>query len=434
MATYSAGEQSTSNAHAFLGLGVPIHLPSLASPNGADTPFLPVPHTSKSIDMLGISDIPPEHQGVDFGSTSYFKYINNDNEVLQKMVLVLQLAPLTAAAGGSNPRYIDDIGFGCIDHIEFDFAGNQLQILYGDEMHFRTLQEADNVERERRRKLQAWQTTKAKRVSLAQNPQFIYVDIPFWWTRADNRAWHQYAFQRLTRIKVVFRQAGYLLQQDGSATAPTPGASSTTYIMNHWLRFHTTAISEATKAIYLKQMQVQGNSGWLSMITDFETLLNQNLAQGTGSNQTFTILLNTFSKYGFNLRYWIRPVANLQPNVLNNNRWAVMDILQDELDISGKQFQVPIDDFYKKFYLHKLAFRGISALPVYNIPLTQFPSVHDHGYGGIEFSNTSNPQLVITTASLPSECALDVYLYCHNYVRKVIKGNQSAAETVQPLS
>lgn len=432
MATYSTGEQSTSNANSFLGLGVPIHLPSLASPSGSDSPFIPEAHTSKAVDMPGISDIPPERQGVDFGQISYFKYINNDNEVLQKCVLCLQLAPLT---GGTNPRYVDDIALAAIDYVEFVFAGNQLQLLYGDELHFRMMQELPEDELWRRRKLQAAGLTPTERATLAQNPQYIYCEIPFWWTRADKSAFHQYAFQRLTRIVFHFRQAGYLVQQDTTGNPPvTPTPSvGTTYITNHWLRFHTTALSEATKALYLQQVQTQGQNGWLQMINDFERITNQSLPQGTGQNQTFQILLNTFSKFGYNLRYWIRPQANLVANPNNNRRWDLVDILTDELQISGKDFQIPLDDFYKKYMINGALFLGNEALPIYNIPLTDFPMVHTHGMGGIEFSNTANPQLTITTPSLPYPCYLDIYLYCHNYVRLVVKGAQSAAETVQPL-
>jgi hypothetical protein len=56
--------------------------------------------------------------------------------------------------------------------------------------------------------------------------------------------------------------------------------------------------------------------------------------------------------------------------------------------------------------------------------------------GGIEFSNTSLPQLKLwydTIAAYTSGVTVTVWLYCHNYVRTVITGVNSATETVQPI-
>lgn len=433
MATYSTGNQSTTNANAFMGLGTPIHLPSLASPQPTDTPYLPKPHHSKNIDMPGITDIPPERQGVDFGNVSHFKYIANDNEVVKKMVLVLKLSSLSAGGGGTDPRYVDDVALAAIDHIDFSFAGNVLQTLYGDELHFRMVQELPEEELRRRQKLQAANLTPGERAALAANDQWIYCEIPFWWAMKDEHAWHQYAFQRLTRIAIHFRNPGFILQQDGDTTLPSPTVSGSNYILDHFLRYHTSCVSEAMKKKYVGMIQGQGNTGWLHLINDWERILDHPLPAGSGSDQTFQILLNTFSKYGYNIRYWIRPTANLVANVTNNRRFETLDIKQDSLMISGKNFQVPLDDFYKKFMVHATKFNGNPEQAIYNIPLTDYPSIHHHGMGGLEFANTANPTLTIVTPSLPSACSLDVYLYVHNYVRLVLRENQSAAETVQPI-
>lgn len=442
MSTYSTGEQSVSSANSFMGLGVPVHLPSLASPNGADSPFLPIPHHAKAIDMPGITDIPPERQGVDFGGVSYFKYISNDNEALLKAVLVLQLSPL-ASRTGANPRYVDDIALAAIEYVDFSFAGNLLQRLHGDELHFRMLQELDGNELERRKKLQAMGLGDAERAALAGDIQFVYCELPFFWTEEPSAAWQQYGFQRITNVVVHYRPFQYLVQHNAEATDssfPVPANGNPTYIMAQWLRFHTVTLSESTKQLYLREVEAQGPNGWLSMITDFERITEYSLAEAARHaagphRQTHSVLLNTFSKYGWNIRYWIRPIANLRPDAHNNNRWATVPVLSDRLDISGRKFQPELETFYKRWMIDAAEFKGNPPPDVHinNIPLTEFPMVKNQGMGGIDFSNTANPLLIIHTAPLAEPCHLDIYLYCRNYVRQVVRGNQSAAEAVQPI-
>jgi hypothetical protein len=440
MATYSTGLLATSNAQNFLGLTAPIHLPSLASAQGADSPHLPVPHQTKAVEVPGVTDIAPERQGVDFGQVDYFKYINNDNEVLKSCTLVLKLAALDVAVGSvgnTNPRYVDDIAAAAIDHLEFQYGGNLVQTLYGDEMHFRTLQEVPEEELMRKYRLQAAGLTPNERALRATADQYIYFDVPLFWTRQPAVHWHQYAFQRLTRVVIYFRNVDYLLQVDcadpAAARRPIPVNGATTpYILDHWLRFHISAISEATKQTYMRMVESMGDQGWLHLFSDFERSERNLVPAGV---TTWSNLLQTFTKFGYNLRYWIRPALNLDAIFTNNRRWDLVDIKAHQMDISGKRFLPEIDDFYVKQEFNGKMYLGNPNLPIYNIPFTDYPDMHTHAMGGFEFSNTTNPTLTIKfDAAVPANgYYVDMYLYCHNYIRQVLRGNQSAVETVQPL-
>lgn len=436
MSAQGTGLQATTNANAFLGLTAPIHLPTLASNKGEDSPHLPMAHKTQCVEVQGITDIPPERQGVDFGHVDYFKYIANDNEILETCELAVKLDGLAPGANGDNPRYVDDIVCAMVDKVDFVFGGNILQSLYGDEIHFRLLQETPEDEMTRRQKLQGGGLSNLDRAHLAAGPKWYYLEIPFWWARTPGSNWHQYAFQRLTRIIFHFRDRGYLLQSDAvvqgqSVSLPTPlsGANSP-YIMDHFLRFHVTCPAEATKQVYMRMVEAQGDNGWLHLINDWERMTDINLRSGA---TTHVVLLNQFTKFGYNLRYVIRPAANLLPNVLNNRRWDVVSINSHAVDISGKKFIPELDDHYLKHSFNGKHFLGNENLPIYNVFFTNFPDMHNHGMGGFEFANTTNPTLTIKTDALDGDHSLDVYLYCHNYVRLVLRGAQSAAETVQPL-
>lgn len=436
MSTFSTGFQATSNAQSFINLTAPVHLPSLASADGADSPHLPAPHKTQAIEVSGITDIAPERQGVDFGQVDHFKYINNDQECLKSVTLTVKLAPLAAGAGGAHPRYVDDILCAAIDHIDFMYAGKVLQSLYGDEIHFRTALETPHDEISRKYKLQGAGLTVDERVALAAAPQWINLEVPFWWTRSPSASWHQYALQRMTRVVIYWRTPDYLLQQDGGTARPLAcsesGVASTMqpYIMDHFLRFNVVCLSEATKQTYIKMVEANGDNGWLYMIPDWERMTDQQLSNGA---TTTTFLLSNLTKFGYNLRYWIRPLANIQPDWTNNRRWEIIDIKSHALSISGKTFLPPLDDVNLKFAVNGKLYLGNETLPIYNIPFTDYPDLHTHAMGGIEFSNTVNPQITINTSALPYACSADFVLYCHNYVRVVIDGARSTAETLQPL-
>lgn len=436
MTSLGSGLQATSNANSFMGLTTPVHLPTLANPDGNESPHLPLPHHAQAVEVPGYTDIGPERQGTDFGHIDYFKYINNDNECVKGCIIVLKLDALTAAGTGIYPRYADDVVCQAIDHIDFYYGGNDLQTLYGDEMHFRILQETPEEELMRRQKLQCAGLTWKERADMANSSTnssgfWVYFEVPWWWTRHPSAHWHQYAFQRLTRIVITWRTVDYILQQDGVNSRPTP-YNGGTYILDHFLRFPISAISEGTKQQYIKMIESCGDSGWLYMIEDYERLTDQVLATG---KSTFTILLNTFTKFSYNLRFWIRPVANLTPDYTNNRRFELLDIYTVYLDVSGKRFLPPTDDWYLKHEVNGKQYLGNEEWPIYNIPFTDYPDMHTHAMGGFELSNTTNPQLTITTPTLTADYYLDIYSYCHNYVRLCLNTSKqaSAAETVQPL-
>lgn len=433
MSTSGTGLQATSNANSFLGLTTPVHLPTLASADGEDSPHLPTPHHSQAVEVQGYTDIGPERQGTDFGQVDYFKYINNDNECVKSCVLAVKLDGLTAAGSGTNPRYADDVLCQAIDHVDFTYGGNVLQTLYGDEIHFRMLQETPEEELMRKQKLQAAGLTPKERATLAASTSgfWVYLEIPFWWTRHPSMNWHQYAFQRLTRIVIYWRTVDYILQQDDVNSRPT-AYNGGTYILDHFIRFHISAIAESTKQAYIKMIEATGKSGWLYMINDYERLTDQVLSSG---KTTHTFLLNTFSKFAYNFRFWIRPVANLTPAYTNNERFKLLDISQLYVDISGKRYLPPTDDWYLKHMINGKQFLGNEEYPIYNISFTEYPDMHTHAMGGFELSNTTNPTLTIITGTLSADYYMDIYSYCHNYVRSCLDSSrqESAAETVQPL-
>lgn len=433
MSILGTGLQSTSNASSFMGLCAPIHLPSLVSKSGEDSIRLPRGHQTLSIEVQGTTDIAPERQGVDFGQVDYFKYINNDNEVLKSCTLAVRLDALAVGAGGApgdRPRYVDDILCAAVERIEMQFGGNVLQTIYGDELHFRNQQECLEEELMRKNRLQAAGLSDAERATLATNQQWVYLEIPFWWTRSPSANWHQYAFQRLTRFVIYFRNSRFLLQQDNVADIVPVPAGGAGYIVDHFLRFSICSVSEATKQTYMSMIQAEGDRGFLYLIQDWQRLTDQVLPAGS---TTDTVLLNTFTKFGYNMRFWLRPAANLLADTRNNNRWATVDIISMHMDISGKRFLPELDRTWLKDMVNGKYFAGNSQLAIYNVLFTEFPDLHHQGMGGMEFSNTTNPTLVLTTAALPANVNMDIYLYCHNYVRLVLKGVQSAAETVQPL-
>lgn len=430
MALASTGFQSSTNANLFMNLTTPIYLPTLSSTNGSDSPHLPLPHHSQAQETVGFTDLAPDRQGVDFGMQSYFRYTNNDNDVLKSVSLVMQLSALAPGAGGSNPCYIDDICAGAIEKVEFQYGGNILQTLHGDEIHFRYLQECPHDELTRKYQMQGAGLSRMERVANAKANRWYYFELPFWWTKKPENAWHQYAFQRLTRIVVTFRNNDYLVQQTGGTTKPVP-RDGTQYILNHFLRFEVCCPSAATKQYYQTLVSATGDAGWNYMIQDVQKMKDVDIPV---NSTKWNYQLNTFTKFGYNLRFFVRPTANLQPNFLNNDRWTIVELPSYQFDISGSRYQQPLDDYYIKHGLNGKYFLGNEQLPIYNIFFTDYPDVSGHGMGGIEFSNTVNPTIgadfgVGTTVPLTA----DFYLECHNYVRALLDGGKSAAETIQPL-
>jgi hypothetical protein len=419
-----------------LGLKAPIHLPTLVSTRGEDTPHLPSSHHTAAIEVYGITDVLPIRTGYDLGSQEEFSYLTNTNEILTSCTVCVQLAQLAAVNGGQKARYIDDFLCGAIEKIEWLYGNNNpLEIITGDELHFCSLQETGEEELERKYALQAAGLTSDERASLATGEQWIYLDIPWWWTKAKAGHWHAYAWGRPTRIRVTWRRPEYLVQQT------TPGlctpVNSITYIKQKFIRFHTAIPTEATKQVYMKKIEANGDHGQLTLFKDIQ-LQEFTIAAGDGGvGKISQFKVDMFNKYGYNLRFILRPEANLVPDSTNNERWKILDINSIQFDIANKPFFPDIDDWYYKHVYQAKWFLGNHELPIYNVPFTSYPDLHSEAMGGLEFSNVINPILKIKHDK-PSDngfgnVKLTCWLYCHNYIRQVLRGVQSAMETVQPL-
>jgi hypothetical protein len=386
-----------------------------------------VPQVTKALDMPGWTDIPPERQGVDFGQADYFKYILNDSEVVRSMTLCVLLDGLAPGAGGSNPRYPDDPLAAAIDRVEFQY-GKTIQQIDGDRIHFDFLAEAIQSEFNHNSVLRGCNVGPGERIVAAATPSWYYLRLPLFFSERDSDAWHQYALQRLTRLIIHWRTPDAILQQEGANTRPTP-ISGGAYILDHFIRCEIVAPIQATKEEYIRRVTSQGTAGWLYLIGETERLTQQ-LNQGT--SQT-VVQLNTFTKYGQNLRFVVRKVSSLTPNYLDNDRWALMPINTVRLDMAGKTFFPTVDNYYLTYAIDDKLFPGNSEWEIYNIPFTAHPAMPTAAVGGIDFSNAANPQLTVTYDTLPTNAVVDFWLHVQNYVRITIMGNQSGAELVQPL-
>ena len=408
-------------------LTIPTHLPTLTTNDGSATALLPSPQLTTAPQLSGWTDIPPERQGVDFGQTDYFKYILNDVEVLTDCWLCVQLDGLVAGEGGVNPRYPEDPICQAIERITFVY-GRDLQILESDALHFNFLMGEDEATFRRESKLRGFNVPVGRRIDKAKTPRWYYLRLPFWWTLRSSDAWHQYALQRLTRIVIQWRQPQGILQQEGENTRPTPMGQGQ-YILDHFLRFRVTAISEATKQMYLRRISGLGQAGQLYMIEDIQRMSHQ-LQPGI---EKHVIQMNTFTKFAYNLRFVIRANTSLFPNYLDNERYRLVTLETAALDIAGRRFMPPTDHFWMTHSVDEALFKGNSEYAIYNIPFSDFPNFVASAVGGIDFSNASNPVLTITTQPLAEPCMIDFFLQCDNYVRVSIVNNQSGAEVVQPL-
>jgi hypothetical protein len=427
MSVVGAGSHATTNAASFLGLTQPTDLPILTTTDGTKTDLLPLGQITKAPHVPGYSDMPPERQGVDFGQIDYFKIINNDTDVFLGCTLAVRLDGLVAGAGGKNPCYPDDVLCQAIDKITFQY-GRDVQEIYGDELHYRILQETPEKELARLAKLQGFGLPRAERIDLAKAPAWYYLEIPFWWARDDEASFHQYAFQRLTRVVITWRTPEYILQQEDANTKPTPALGGN-YILDHFLRFRVTAPSQATKDRYIQMVQEQKDAGFLYLIGQTQHLQQQINA---GASQHI-IQLNTFTKYCYNIRFVVRAVASLQPNYTNNRRFEAKDIISCQLTLSGREFFPTTDTHFMRYAIANRLFNGSPELAIYNIPLNDEPDMHDAAVGGFQMSAISNPQITINTVALPENCYVDFWAYCHNYVRMILKDGGSIIEPVLTL-
>jgi hypothetical protein len=427
MSLTGTGSHASSDAASFMGLTQPVHLPILSTSDPTASTYLPAPQVTKAAEVHGYTDIPPERQGVDFGGTDYFKYILNDNDVLTGVTLCVRLDALTAGGGGVNPRYPDDVLAHAIDRITFTY-GKDLQVIEGDTIHWDFMQEETPEEFARQAPLRGCNLSVGRRIANATAARWYYLRIPFFWAKRDSDAWHQYALQRLTRVVIQWRRPQAILQQEVAATVPTATAGGT-YILDHFLRFHIAAVTNGVKQEFVSRIKAQGSAGWLYLIGQ-EERLTQTLTTGTTAS---VIQLNTFTKFGYNLRFQIRRAASLVENTLDNDRWVIVPITAATLDISGKRYLQPTDDTWLTYEVDDRLFKGPPELAIYNIPFCENPDLHSAALGGIDFSNATNPQLTLTHVALPGNCVIDFYLKVHNYVRLTMYGNQTGAELVQPL-
>jgi hypothetical protein len=442
MATFSSGFQTATNAFDFINLTVPLSFPALISTDPRANTHLPVPPAAMAPQVPGYSDLMAERTGSDFGQPLNFKIMNNDNDIYENVTLVLNLSALhigaTNPTNACMPRYVDDIGCAAIDYMEFTYGGNQLQKIYGDEMHFRMVQETEHDELTRKYQLQAAGLSDMERAVLAQNSQWVYVDLPFWFTKDAASSWHQYAFQRVTRINIYLRPSAYLIQQ--SMIDPLGAAPSTPYpvlgttapfLLNYWLRFTISCPTLETKKVYQGLVDAMGNVGWNMLFPDMQRITQLDIPVNTTN---WTNQLTTFTKFAYNLRFWLRPRVNLIPDFTNNRRWQLMSVDGLSFDMTGKRYLQPTDDFYLKNAMIGKYFKGNEQYPIYYIPFTDYPTEYANGFGGMEFSQVVNPAINLSfTAATTTECFADFYLCCQNYIKLLTSNGASGAATVQPI-
>eukprot|EP00727_Mastigamoeba_balamuthi_P001650 m51a1_g11482 hypothetical protein (380) ;mRNA; f:9245-10384 len=376
--------------------------------------------------------------GYDFGSEEDFQYTSNTTEILTACTLFVKLAPLEASGGGKNPRYVDDILCAAIERIEWIYGGTTVQVLYGDEIHFSTLQETADVELDRKYRDQAAGLSDQERTVKAMDTQTVRLDIPWWWTKPNTGHWHSHCLGRPLKIRIRWRSPQFLLQQDIVNQQPMPKATTSlvgrTYILDKWLRFETSIPTEATKDVYRKKIEACGDHGWLQLFKDMQ-IQHFDIAAGSYGPGRGPVVLKTdiFNRYGYNLRFFVRPRNNLVSNFLNNNRWEVLDVDGLQFDIQTKVFYPHIDDVWAKRAVNAHKFLGNPEIPIYNVPLCAYPDMHQQAMGGIEFANITMPYLKVDLPNYNTDLTITVTLFVHNYIREVIDGQQSALETVQNI-
>ena len=430
-ATGSVGPQPGLSQQQFLPLMAPIHLPTLASAHGADTPHLPVAHHTAALEVSGINDTLPLRTGFDFGTQEEFQYLSNTSEILTSCTLVVNLSPLTDSnsAATLQARYADDVLNQAMEKCEWMYGSqSSTHTIYGEENHFSMMQETGDIELDRKMLEQAAGLSVAERAARALALQEVKMELPFYWSRQNAGHWHSYALGRPLKIRITWRSADYILQQN-TAVKPLLKTGYTTFINSKWLHFNTAIPTEATKSVYLSKVEATGDHGWLQLFKDVQKQEFTMVQTAT----TASLRLDMITRYGYNVRFVVRPSANLSPDYSNNERWICYSIADASFEISNKIFFPKTSDYDLKHEINAKKFLGNHELPIYNIPLCAYPDMHTQAMGGIEFSNTSLPILKLTTAALPVACTVTVWVYVHNYVRTVIKGTNSATETLQPI-
>lgn len=427
MTEFATGNQGGSNMGSFMSLTIPVHLPTLTTNNPTASALLPTPQLTIAPQLSGWTDLAPERQGVDFGQESFFKYINNDTDTATDCWLAVRLDGLVAGVGGTNPRYPDDVLAQAIERVTFVY-GTDLQILDGDKLHYDLLMMDDEETQRREAHLRGYNLSLGERITNATSPKWYWLRIPFWWTLRSQDAWHQYALQRLTRIVFKFRGPQAILQQEGANTRPTTMGGGN-YIMDHFVRFRTTALSEGVKQEFVRRLQANGTAGQLYLFEDV-----QRLQQEIRPLQNrHVIQVNTFTKFAYNMRFVLRPLSALVPNYLDNDRFRLRKIDAARFDIGGRQFMPMTDHTWMTHGTDEALWKGNPERAIYNIPFSDFPNMVASAVGGIDFSNASNPQLTLYTDSLGESHTLDIFLQCYNYIRVTMVGNNTGAEVIQAI-
>eukprot|EP00727_Mastigamoeba_balamuthi_P012442 m51a1_g7820 hypothetical protein (516) ;mRNA; f:132805-136230 len=186
----------------FLGLCTPIHLLTLVSTHGEDSPHLPSYHHTAAIEIQSINDTLPMRVEYNFGLQEEFQYTSNVTEILISCTLYVKLAPLVASGGGTNPRYVNNILCAAIKKITWDYGGEGVQHLYGDEIHFTTLQETSDVELNRKYHDQAAGLSDDERAVRAQETQLMKLELPWWWTKPNTGHWHSHCMGHPLKIRI----------------------------------------------------------------------------------------------------------------------------------------------------------------------------------------------------------------------------------------
>lgn len=422
---------SSSDGFYFLPYTLPTHLPGLVSTNPQDSPHMPQPQKALPPEVPGFTDIQPERIGTDFGMDTSFKYIPNDYEVLKGATLMVNLAALTAGAGGTSPRYPEDIIGQAIERIDFQIGGATIWSRTGEEMHFQTLVNASPEEYARVSGAQKLDLGPTERALAATSDFWIYADIPFWWSESASKHWHQYACQRQTRINIKWRNPDAILQQSTANTRPMPNGSST-YLKNVFMRFMVSALDTAVKDVYTEGVKYQGSAGLNYLVQFTQKQENQVLVAG---QKIYAIPLTNFNKPTYMLRFVIRRLQDLTPNYMNNDRFQLQELASYWLEASGHRIQAPVSAEFAKWCINGRYFLNNSQASVYHVLHTDFPDVTQYPMGNIEYAKLQNPTLYVQfDTALLEDHVVDVWAHCYDYLRLTLtQDNRSAVALEQPI-